>query len=83
MEARAYLRRARIAPRKVQIVLDLIRNKPVDVAMATLKATPKLLPALDINGVELIPTISSIAVNMTAFLMAFLHIIFCPPVKLF
>ena len=41
MEARAYLRRARIAPRKVQIVLDLIRNKPVDVAMATLKATPK------------------------------------------
>ena len=47
------------------------------------KATPKLLLALDINGVELIPTISSIAVNMTAFLMAFLHVIFCPPVKLF
>ena len=41
MEARAYLRRARIAPRKVQIVLDLIRNKPVDLAMATIKATPK------------------------------------------
>ena len=32
MEARAYLRNARIAPRKVQIVLDLIRNKPVDIA---------------------------------------------------
>ena len=30
MEARAYLKYARIAPRKVQIVLDLIRNKPVD-----------------------------------------------------
>lgn len=41
MEARAYLKNARIAPRKVQIVLDLIRNKPVDVAMATLRATPK------------------------------------------
>lgn len=41
MEARAYLRRVRIAPRKVQIVLDLIRNKPTDVALATLKATPK------------------------------------------
>ena len=41
MEARAYLNYARIAPRKVQIVLDLIRNKPVDVAMATLKLTPK------------------------------------------
>ena len=41
MEARAYLKYARIAPRKVQIVLDLIRNKPVDQAMAILKQTPK------------------------------------------
>ena len=41
MEARAYLRYARIAPRKVQIVLALIRNKPVDEAMAILKYTPK------------------------------------------
>ena len=41
MEARAYLKYARISPRKVQIVLDLIRNKPVDVAMAILKHTPK------------------------------------------
>ena len=41
MEARAILRHARIAPRKVQIVLDLIRNKPTDVAMASLKNTPK------------------------------------------
>ena len=41
MEARAYLRNARISPRKVQIVLDLIRNKPVDIALATLDLTPK------------------------------------------
>lgn len=41
MEAKASLRHARIAPRKVQIVLDLIRNKPVDQAMAILKHTPK------------------------------------------
>ena len=41
MDARAYLRTARIAPRKVQIVLDLIRNKPVDIALATLELTPK------------------------------------------
>jgi large subunit ribosomal protein L22 len=41
MEARAYLKYARISPRKVQIVLDLIRNKPVGVAMAILKHTPK------------------------------------------
>jgi ribosomal protein L22 len=41
MEARAYLRNARISPRKVQIVLDLIRNKPVDMALAALDLTPK------------------------------------------
>ena len=41
MEARAYLKYARIAPRKVQIVLDLIRNNPLDQAMPILKHTPK------------------------------------------
>lgn len=41
MEARAYLRGVRISPRKVQIVLDLIRNKPTDVALAILRNTPK------------------------------------------
>ena len=41
MEARATLRYARISPRKVIIVLDLIRNKPVGVAMGILKNTPK------------------------------------------
>lgn len=41
MEARAYLKYERIAPRKVQIVLDLIRNKPTDMAMAILKHTSK------------------------------------------
>ena len=37
MEARAKATFVRIAPRKVQIVLDLIRNKPADEAMAILK----------------------------------------------
>lgn len=41
MEAKAYLRGLRIAPRKVQIVLDLIRNQPTDVALAILRHTPK------------------------------------------
>lgn len=45
MEARAYLKYARISPRKVQIVLDLIRNKPVNVAMAILRHTPKAASA--------------------------------------
>jgi len=41
MEAKASLRHARIAPRKVQIVLDLIGNKPADQALAILQHTPK------------------------------------------
>ncbi len=41
MEARAYLKNARIAPRKVQIVLDLIRGKDTETAMAILEHTPK------------------------------------------
>ena len=39
MEAVAYLRHARISPRKVQIVLDLIRGKDADKAMAILRNT--------------------------------------------
>ena len=41
MEARAILRYARISPRKVSIVMDLIRNKPLDEALAILQYTPK------------------------------------------
>lgn len=41
MEARAVLKYARISPRKVKIVLDLIRNQPADKAMAILRFTPK------------------------------------------
>ena len=41
MEAKAILRYARISPRKVKIVLDLIRGKDAGVAMAILKNTPK------------------------------------------
>ena len=41
MEATAKVTYVRIAPRKVKIVLDLIRNQPTDKAMAILKYTPK------------------------------------------
>ena len=41
MKAYAYLKYARISPRKVKIVLDLIRGKDAGVAMAILKNTPK------------------------------------------
>ena len=41
MEATAKVTFVRIAPRKVKVVLDLIRNQPADKAMAILKYTPK------------------------------------------
>ena len=41
MEAKAHLKYARISPRKVKIVLDLIRGKDAATAMAILKNTPK------------------------------------------
>lgn len=41
MEARAYLRNVRIAPRKVKIVCDLIRGKSVAEANAIMMNTPK------------------------------------------
>lgn len=41
MEAKAHLKFLRISPRKVSIVLDLIRNKPTDKATAILRHTPK------------------------------------------
>ena len=41
MEATAKATYVRISPRKVQIVLDLIRNQPTDKAMAILQYTPK------------------------------------------
>ena len=41
MEAKAYLRYLRISPRKVQVILDLIRGKDVNTASAILRNTPK------------------------------------------
>ncbi|MBQ8907882.1 MAG: 50S ribosomal protein L22 [Clostridia bacterium] len=40
-EGRAYLKYARISPRKVEIVLNLIRGKDTDTAMAILKNTQR------------------------------------------
>ncbi len=40
-EGRAVLRYARISPRKVKIVIDLIKGKDLDEAYAILKYTPK------------------------------------------
>lgn len=41
MEASAHLRNARISPRKVSIVLDLIRGKDTAIALGILKNTRK------------------------------------------
>ena len=42
MEAKAIAKYVRIAPRKVRIVIDLIRGKIVVEALAVLKNTPKV-----------------------------------------
>ena len=42
-ESRAYLRQLRVTPRKVKIVLDLIRGKDVAKALAILKTTNKMV----------------------------------------
>lgn len=42
MEAKAIARHIRIAPRKIRIVIDLIRGKNVGEAFAILKFTPKV-----------------------------------------
>ena len=42
-EARSYLKFVRISPRKVKVVLDLIRGKDVKVARGILKNTPKAM----------------------------------------
>ncbi len=41
MEARAIAKFVRIAPRKAQQVVDIVRGKQVDEALAILKFTPK------------------------------------------
>ena len=63
MEAKAYLKYARISPRKVKIVLDLIRGKDVNVAMGILKNTPKAAS-------ELLIKLLNSAIAMRNFLRA-------------
>lgn len=41
VEARAHVRQVRIAPRKVRIVVDLVRGRNLGDALAVLRHTPK------------------------------------------
>lgn len=52
MEAKAHLRYARISPRKVTIVMDLIRGKDLAQALAILKYTPKAAAELLLKLVQ-------------------------------
>lgn len=51
-ESKAYLRHIRISPRKVCIVLDLIRSQPADRAAAILRHTPKAASPLCLKLLE-------------------------------
>ena len=57
MEAKAHLKYARISPRKVGVVCDLIRGKDVKVARGILENTPKAASEL------LIKLLNSAAAN--------------------
>ncbi|MBR4425948.1 MAG: 50S ribosomal protein L22 [Oscillospiraceae bacterium] len=57
MEAKAHLKYARISPRKVKIVCDLIRGKDVKLARGILENTPKAASEL------LIKLLNSAAAN--------------------
>lgn len=52
LQAKAKLSYARISPRKVSVVLDLIRNQPVDKALGILRYTPKAASELLIKLVN-------------------------------
>jgi len=46
VEAKAHVKHVRISSRKVKMVIDLIRGKTVDEAMAILRYTPKKAAAI-------------------------------------
>ena len=52
MEARAQMKFARISPRKVKIVCDLIRGKDVKIAKAILQNTPKAASELMVKVLD-------------------------------
>ena len=57
MEAKAVLRGVRISPQKVRLVVDVVRGKPVDMALAMLRNMPQKAAG------EVARTIKSAAAN--------------------
>ena len=57
MEAKAILRGVRISPQKVRLVVDVVRGKPVDLALAILNNMPQKA------ATEVARTIKSAAAN--------------------
>ena len=57
MEAKAVLRGIRISPQKVRLVVDVVRGKPVDMALAILRNMPQKA------AMEVARTIKSAAAN--------------------
>lgn len=57
MEAKAILRGVRISPQKVRLVVDVVRGRPVDLALAILNNMPQKA------AIEVARTIKSAAAN--------------------
>ena len=69
MEAKAHLRYARISPRKVQIVCDLIRGKSVAQANAILMATTTVLSILSETTRPTLVLREEVLFSMISFLL--------------
>jgi large subunit ribosomal protein L22 len=73
-EGRAIAKNIRIAPRKVNILVDLIKGKPIDEAYAILKYTPKMAsPVLE----KLLKSAESNAVNNNSLSRDALYVADC------
>jgi large subunit ribosomal protein L22 len=73
-EGRAIARNVRIAPRKVSVVIDLIKGKPIDEAYAILRYTPKAAsPVLE----KLVKSAEANAVNNNSLSRDALYVADC------
>ena len=76
MESKAKASYVRMSPRKVQIVLDLIRNQPADKAMAILKFTPKAAtePVMKVLKSSMANAENNFNMDTTRLYVAYAHV---------
>lgn len=83
MESKAKATHVRMSPRKVQIVLDLIRNQPADKAMAILKYTPKAAsePVMKVLKSAMANADNNYNMDVTRLFVSYAHVAPGPIIK--